>query len=551
MSVISPANITITGNDAQSTENVAALTSRDASTANGSLVNTLTLQQAQDLQNQQKAQFENQQAAALVGSVMANAIGDIAAQAGWGPTSPQKLALHGMAGLIEAKIGGGSIAAGVAGGITQEALAPVISTYLTDHNVPKTVLDPSGNEVPNPDYVALMQAGAAIAGAAVGALVGGNTAAAANGASVALTGITNNFLNHTQAAAMNKQLNDCKAKSGGCSTEEETKIFDTYKQLSDTNISQVQACKFLGDATCVNNLLSTAAAPGEVMNNTLTTQQESVLYGRANNAANLGSVTGSTALDGKDAQQAQQVALFRATKCQGLDSAGCDALVLKTMAGNQIAGLTLVGTALGVAPAAAVAAAAPGAISATSAAIRACASNPVLCANQAGLVAADVMAGDALGGASVAGGTAAAVGAVKKADQVIGEVAARTAVKVDSTLLEQLASNGVKFTAQDVVATGRLPTGQIVFLERGSSASGLQHIIEEHGAEFAQAGISSAQIPGVLMQALTEGRIVGYQGAGTGRPIYEISIGGQQQRFAITVGGNGYIVGANPRGSGQ
>lgn len=43
-------------------------------------------------------------------------------------------------------------------------------------------------------------------------------------------------------------------------------------------------------------------------------------------------------------------------------------------------------------------------------------------------------------------------------------------------------------------------------------------------------------------------KIVGYQRLGMGRPIYEIVLNGQKQRIAVTVGSNGYIVGANPRG---
>jgi filamentous hemagglutinin len=104
-------------------------------------------------------------------------------------------------------------------------------------------------------------------------------------------------------------------------------------------------------------------------------------------------------------------------------------------------------------------------------------------------------------------------------------------------------------TPQNVVATGTAPDGQIVFLETGSSSAGLKHIIEEHGAEFANMGVSPAQIPNVVMQAVTQGKIVGYQGSGTGRPIYEVTVNGQPQRIAVTVGSNGFIVGANPRGS--
>lgn len=115
--------------------------------------------------------------------------------------------------------------------------------------------------------------------------------------------------------------------------------------------------------------------------------------------------------------------------------------------------------------------------------------------------------------------------------------------------LDALAANGVKFTPQNVVATGKTPSGQVIFLETGSSSAGLQHIIEQHGAEFANMGVSPDKIPKVVMQAVTEGNIVGYQGSGTGRPIYQVTVNGQQQRIAITVGSNGYIVGANPRGS--
>ena len=42
------------------------------------------------------------------------------------------MALHGLVGLIEAKVGGGNAAAGALGGMSQEALAPVLSTYLVD-----------------------------------------------------------------------------------------------------------------------------------------------------------------------------------------------------------------------------------------------------------------------------------------------------------------------------------------------------------------------------------------------------------------------------------
>lgn len=44
------------------------------------------------------------------------------------------------------------------------------------------------------------------------------------------------------------------------------------------------------------------------------------------------------------------------------------------------------------------------------------------------------------------------------------------------------------------------------------------------------------------MKALKEAKIIGYQ---RDRPIYEIVYKGKKQTVAITVGDNGYVVGAN------
>ena len=74
----------------------------------------------------------------------------------------------------------------------------------------------------------------------------------------------------------------------------------------------------------------------------------------------------------------------------------------------------------------------------------------------------------------------------------------------------------------------------------------MAHIVGEHVDDFARRGITESQIPDLVIDAVTRGRIVGYQGAGTGRPIFEVVFNGQTQRVAVTVGDNGFIVGANP-----
>lgn len=119
---------------------------------------------------------------------------------------------------------------------------------------------------------------------------------------------------------------------------------------------------------------------------------------------------------------------------------------------------------------------------------------------------------------------------------------------VNPALLSELTANGVKFTPENVIATARSPSGQVVFLETGNPTAGLRHIVQEHATDFANIGVSEAQIPSVVVRAVSEGNIVGYQGRGTARPICEIMVNGQPQRIAITTGSNGYIVGANPAG---
>jgi RHS repeat-associated protein len=113
-----------------------------------------------------------------------------------------------------------------------------------------------------------------------------------------------------------------------------------------------------------------------------------------------------------------------------------------------------------------------------------------------------------------------------------------------SKLVQGLAEQGIKHTPKDIVRISQTSTGKTVFLEKGTSRAGLEHIIKKHGADFAKRGISEEQIPDIVITAVTKGKVVGYQGRN--RPIYEIVINGIKQRIAATVSNNGFIVGANP-----
>ncbi|MGZ9709674.1 hemagglutinin repeat-containing protein [Glaciimonas sp. GNP009] len=199
-SVISPATVTITGSgdattDANSKATANTLTERDATTANATLSNTLTLQQAQDLQLQQQQAQDNQRIAGLVGAVLTNMVGDLA-QGKWPDGSPQKIALHGIVGLIEARIGGGSAAAGLAAGMMHEAMVPVLSDYLISQ----------GYEPGTQDFNDMMSLGATLVGAASGALAGGSVRDAGIGANVGVIADVNNRQLHPDEKTLAKQL---------------------------------------------------------------------------------------------------------------------------------------------------------------------------------------------------------------------------------------------------------------------------------------------------------------------------------------------------------
>ncbi|MFY9479353.1 MAG: hemagglutinin repeat-containing protein [Aquabacterium sp.] len=178
LSVISPATITITstGNaqkDQASQQAATDLTSRDAKTANGALVNTLTLQQAANVQKDIQHAQENAQAGQIVGSVAFNVAGDIAQHYQWDEGSPQKIALHGLAGLIQASAGGQNGVAGALAAMGNEALTKQINDYI-NKSVPITDdMTPAKVSQAQQSRKELAEASASLLGASTVALAGG------------------------------------------------------------------------------------------------------------------------------------------------------------------------------------------------------------------------------------------------------------------------------------------------------------------------------------------------------------------------------------------
>jgi filamentous hemagglutinin len=111
------------------------------------------------------------------------------------------------------------------------------------------------------------------------------------------------------------------------------------------------------------------------------------------------------------------------------------------------------------------------------------------------------------------------------------------------SLIDELARQKIKHTPENIIAIAQDTDGRIIFLETGTARAGLQHVIDRHAADFAARTIEEAQIPDLIIAAVTRGKQVGLQG---GRPIYEVEFSGKTHHVSVEVGSNGFVVGANP-----
>lgn len=117
--------------------------------------------------------------------------------------------------------------------------------------------------------------------------------------------------------------------------------------------------------------------------------------------------------------------------------------------------------------------------------------------------------------------------------------------QVDLALVAEVERQAHRITAERVVRIGRNRERKIVWLEQGSDRAGVEHIMNsERVSHFTRAGIAEADIVDVVFQAATKGEPIGV--TGKDRIVFAVTYRGQEQRIAITVSDNGFIIGANP-----
>ncbi|MDR0207722.1 MAG: hypothetical protein LBJ33_01020 [Pseudomonas putida] len=116
--------------------------------------------------------------------------------------------------------------------------------------------------------------------------------------------------------------------------------------------------------------------------------------------------------------------------------------------------------------------------------------------------------------------------------------------KPDEKLKRVLRAQGVVFT-NAIEAVGRdRDTGLYVFIQNAGMKGGMSHVVDQHVEEFRQVGaLSNAQIRELVINAVTTGTHIATQGKN--RPVYAIRYLGQVVRVAVSVGVDGYVIGAN------
>ncbi|HGY1191389.1 TPA: hemagglutinin repeat-containing protein [Citrobacter braakii] len=199
---------TITVRDKENQQQDVADLSRDTDNANGHIDKIFDKEKVQ----------EQQELAGLFGQMANQAAGDVGAKMGWAADGPEKAAIHGVIGAIQASFGGGNVLAGGLAGMSSEVFGQMVNDYLSSH----TQLD-------NNEKAAITQWAAAISGGAIGGVIGGSNGAQ-SGATVALDSVRYNYLDHKEAER--KMQVENQLKNGDLAPEERQAL---QQELADIN----------------------------------------------------------------------------------------------------------------------------------------------------------------------------------------------------------------------------------------------------------------------------------------------------------------------------
>ena len=120
--------------------------------------------------------------------------------------------------------------------------------------------------------------------------------------------------------------------------------------------------------------------------------------------------------------------------------------------------------------------------------------------------------------------------------------------EIDS-LLKELDSNGAKYNKDALIFVTKDKTGQIVWLEKGNSSAGLEHIVSRHANDFkSKLGIEKRNIANTLQDIVKTGQVVSNRTKEiNGKNNYERIYKYKGRYYVLTgIGSNGFLVTAYP-----
>ncbi|MCB5205461.1 DUF637 domain-containing protein, partial [Neorhizobium sp. T786] len=178
--------------------------------------------------------------AALIKTVVNLAMADIQFAIGdryLGEGTPQHMLLHGLVGCAVAQASGGDCAAGAAGAVAQSIYAAYLQNY-------GGVADEK-RALANAEFI----------GALVGFMFSGGKAENVElAATIARSGLENNYLSHSELALLEAELKECLLQGSDC-----TQVIAEYRALSEAHDAEFAACG--NDTACVQmHMVRIAAA---------------------------------------------------------------------------------------------------------------------------------------------------------------------------------------------------------------------------------------------------------------------------------------------------
>ena len=119
-------------------------------------------------------------------------------------------------------------------------------------------------------------------------------------------------------------------------------------------------------------------------------------------------------------------------------------------------------------------------------------------------------------------------------------------------LIRELEENNIKFTKENIVFITKDQTGQTVWLEKGNSSGGLEHITIRHADDFlSKNGVEESSIPAYLKSVFQTGEIE-YSRISRNNGGFEKLYKYNGQYYLLSgIGENGFIVSAYPIGDAE